>query len=99
VGGLPLFAMRLSLADGPLPRSKDGELTMRCRHGGNARGEARDVLPASPHPRCPHCRSPLTALLASATHLQIRVYRCLRCSTEFTAPYASANSPDTTDHP
>jgi hypothetical protein len=99
VGVLPLFEMRLSLADGPLPRSQDGELTMRCRDGGNARDEARDVFPASPHPRCPHCRSPLTALFAGATCLKIRVYRCLRCRTEFTAPYASANPPDTNDHP
>jgi hypothetical protein len=48
VGVVPLFAMRLSLAHGPLPRSKDRELTTRCRHCGNAKRPRETVAYAGP---------------------------------------------------
>ncbi len=90
VGVLPLFEMRLSLAYGSLPRCKDGELTMRCR-GGNERDIAPSEVPSPP-------KSAHRALWG-ATHLKIRVYRCLRCRTQFAEPYESANPLDANDHP
>ena len=97
VGVLPLFAMQISLAHGPLPRSTDRELTMRCRHGGHARDDARETVPyVGPRSRvvelrdmhvlrCRVCPN-MTIEVPEPSHLDTLI-RCL--GTEWTAHYRS----------
>ena len=94
VGVLPLFAMQISLAYSPLPRSTDRELTMCCRHCGNARDEARETVPyVGPGPcvvelrdlhvtRCRVCPN-MTIEVPEPSHLDTLI-RCL--GTEIDGP-------------
>ena len=45
------------------------------------------MSPASSHPDCPQCESPLTRMAATVPNLELRVYSCLRCGLQFTAPF------------
>jgi uncharacterized Zn finger protein len=64
---LPLFALRLSLVHSSLARSKERELTMRCRCCGEASDQARETVPyVGPGPRVVELRD-------------VQVLRCTGC--------------------